>query len=84
VDEPVVGPLAVAHPRDWRGWVAPSGPGKWQLDLWQAGHDQLAVAGVPPAAIANPRLCTSCRRDLFFSYRREGNRGRLATIALLP
>ena len=31
----------------------------------------------------DPRLCTGCRRDLFFSYRKEGMAGRLATLAVL-
>jgi copper oxidase (laccase) domain-containing protein len=41
------------------------------------------AAGVPAGAIASPRLCTGCRRDLFFSYRKEGMAGRLATVATL-
>lgn len=83
VDEPVVGPLRRAFPADWARWVEPRGPGKWQLDLWRASADQLATAGVPAERIWNPRLCTACRRDLFFSYRKEGGGGRLAALALL-
>lgn len=83
VDEPVVGPLARAFPGAWERWVSPRGPGKWRLDLWQANADQLAEAGVAPGRILNPRLCTSCRRDLFFSYRAEGGGQRLATVAML-
>jgi hypothetical protein len=83
VDEPVTGPLRAAFPREWARWARPHGPGRWWLDLWQANADQLAAAGVRPEAIVNPRLCTSCRRDLFFSYRREGGSGRLAALALL-
>lgn len=85
VDEPVVGPLQAAFPGDCRRWVAAAGaPGKWWLDLWRANTDQLVAAGVPAGAIANPRLCTACRRDLFFSYRKEGRTGRLAVLAHLP
>jgi YfiH family protein len=84
VDEPVVGPLRAAFPGDWDRWVAAAGPaGKWWLDLWRANTDQLVAAGVPAGAIANPRLCTACRRDLFFSYRKEGPTGRLAALACL-
>ena len=84
VDEPVVGPLRAAFPGDWERWAAAAGPaGKWRLDLWRANADQLVAAGVPAAAIANPRLCTGCRRDLFFSYRKEGRTGRLAALACL-
>ncbi len=89
VDEPVVGPLRAAFPSAWERWVRPAGPGRpdrrdrWWLDLWAANADQLAAAGVPPGAILSPRLCTGCRRDLFFSYRKEGLAGRLATLAAL-
>jgi YfiH family protein len=84
VDEPVVGPLGQAFPADWTRWARPAGPGKWRLDLWQANADQLVAAGLRPDAIRNARLCTSCRRDLFFSYRREGGGRRLAALAVLP
>ena len=86
VDEPVVGPLRAAFPEAWEGWVhpgAPGRPGHWSLDLWTANADQLAAAGIPAGRISNPRLCTGCRRDLFFSYRKEGMAGRLATLAVL-
>jgi YfiH family protein len=85
VDEPVVGPLRAAFPGDWGRWVAAAGTsGKWWLDLWRANTDQLVAAGMNASAIANPRLCTACRRDLFFSYRKEGRTGRLAVLACLP
>jgi YfiH family protein len=83
VDEPVVGPLGRAFPADWARWARAAGPGKWRLDLWQANTDQLTAAGVRPEAIRNARLCTSCRRDLFFSYRRQGGGLRLAALAVL-
>jgi YfiH family protein len=83
VDSPVVEPLRAAFPVDAPHWIQPAGPGKWWLDLWRANADQLVAAGVPAGAIANPRLCTRCRGDLFFSYRREGQGRRLATLAVL-
>ena len=83
VDEPVVAPLGRAFPADWRRWVTPRGEGKWMLDLWQANADQLVATGVLRGRIDNPRLCTACRTDLFFSYRREGPRRRLASLAML-
>ncbi len=83
VDEPVMGPLRAAFPEAWARWAHPGAPGRWSLDLWAANADQLAAAGVPAGAISNPRLCTGCRRDLFFSYRKEGMAGRLATLAVL-
>jgi YfiH family protein len=86
VDEPVVGPLRAAFPAAWHRWVqpaAPDRPGHWRLDLWAANADQLTAVGVRADAISSPRLCTGCRRDLFFSYRKEGLAGRLATLAVL-
>jgi YfiH family protein len=89
VDEPVVGPLRAAFPDAWERWARPGPPerpvreGHWWLDLWAANAEQLTAAGVPSGAIFSPRLCTGCRRDLFFSYRKEGLAGRLATIAVL-
>lgn len=84
VDGPVIEPLSAAFPAAWQEWVRPAGPGKWWLDLWAANHSQLRDAGIPEARIINPRLCTACRADLFFSYRKEGSRGRLVTLAALP
>ena len=84
VDQPVIDPLSRAFPDTWRRWVTWRGVGKWTLDLWQANHDQLVSAGVLPDQIVNPRLCTSCHLDLYFSYRREGSTGRLVTLAALP
>ena len=63
--------------------TGPDRPGHWWLDLWTANADQLVAAGVRADTIWNPRLCTACRRDLFFSYRKEGMAGRLATLAVL-
>ena len=83
VDAAVVEPLAVAFPTSYAGWLKPGAPGKWMLDLWAANEAQLVAAGVRPERIANPRLCTACRRDLFHSYRKH-DYGRLVTLAALP
>jgi polyphenol oxidase len=83
VDEPVVRPLRAAFPEAADAWLQPAGPGKWWLDLWTANADQLLRAGLRPEAIRNARLCTGCRRDLFFSYRKEGRGARLAAVAVL-
>ena len=83
VDRAVIEPLSAAFPERWEAWVTSAGPGKWRLDLWAANQSQLEVAGLRPDRIVNPRLCTACRRDLFFSYRKEGSHGRLVTLAAL-
>jgi hypothetical protein len=83
VDKPVIAQLDRAFSGRWGAWVRSVGAGKWMLDLWAANEDQLRAAGIPGARISNPRLCTGCRTDLFYSYRR-GHHGRLVSIAALP
>lgn len=84
VDAPVIGELDAAFPGRWPAWATAAGPGKWMLDLWRANEDQLVDAGVPPGHIDNPRLCTGCRGDAFYSYRRQRGEGRLCAIAAVP
>lgn len=83
VDEPVIAAFSSAYPARWERWVRPGRPGHWMLDLWRANEELLAGAGVPRGAVDNPRTCTACHLDLFYSYRR-GDPGRLVTIAALP
>lgn len=45
---------------------------RWMLDLILANRRQLEEAGIPAAQISAAELCTSCRRDAFFSHRGEG------------
>lgn len=52
------------------------------LDLPEANRRQLVDAGVPRQNIEVSPLCTSCRKDLLFSYRAEqGVTGRLMGVA---
>jgi YfiH family protein len=61
------------------GHVPP--PPRVQLDLRAANRWQLADAGVPDSKIAVSDLCTACRTDLLFSYRREGAKtGRMMAV----
>lgn len=51
------------------------------LDTWTANADQLAAAGVPRSQIHISELCTSCHRDVFHSYRVDGEKaGRMAAM----
>jgi YfiH family protein len=84
VDAPVVEPLAAAFPESWRSWVTPAEPGRWMLDLWRANAEQLTEAGLGAERIDTLRLCTACRADLFYSYRRGRGQGRLVAIAAIP
>lgn len=51
-----------------------------KLDLWATNERQLSDAGVPLTSIENPRICTSCNVDTYFSHRAE--RGRTGRFAL--
>jgi polyphenol oxidase len=51
------------------------------LDLRKANSAQLEAAGVPARNIFVSDLCTGCRRDLLFSYRKEGaESGRMMAV----
>lgn len=64
--------------------LAPTREGHARIDLHEANRRQLTDAGVAPARIHAAPLCTICREDLFFSYRRDkklhGRTGRLLAI----
>jgi purine-nucleoside/S-methyl-5'-thioadenosine phosphorylase / adenosine deaminase len=44
----------------------------YRIDLWAAVTKALAEVGVNEGQVVNPRLCTACNKDFFYSYRREG------------
>lgn len=62
----------------------PTRDGHARIDLHEANRRQLIEAGVEAAKIHTLPLCTMCRADLFFSYRREksvyGRTGRLLSV----
>ena len=63
------------NPLPWLTMMPPGHeppPERVRLDLAAANRWQLEDAGVNPRNIAVSALCTSCRSDLFFSYRKEG------------
>ncbi|HEV3470963.1 MAG TPA: peptidoglycan editing factor PgeF [Pyrinomonadaceae bacterium] len=49
----------------------PTRAGHARVDLHRANLEQLVAAGVPARRIHAAPLCTICRPDLFFSYRRD-------------
>jgi polyphenol oxidase len=74
---------------NWLPWLTMRPPGHAppaptvQLDLIAANRAVLIEAGVPAENISISGFCTACRTDLFFSYRRERNTGRMiAAIAI--
>ena len=62
-------------------WMYQTRP--YYFDLWQLSRDQLIAAGVLGEHITLAGICTSCRTDLFFSYRKEKTTGRFATVIAL-
>ena len=79
--------FSTGDPRDadpnWLPWLTMKPPGhapepaKVRLDLIAANRAILAEAGVSARNIASSDYCTACRTDLFFSYRRERETGRM-------
>jgi YfiH family protein len=57
--------------------------GKTYLDLSRAAQLELNQVGIPPENIETIPLCTACREDLFFSYRRDGKTGRQLSFIML-
>jgi copper oxidase (laccase) domain-containing protein len=59
-----------------------------RVDLWEAVTVAATELGVPRGQVVNPRLCTVCNADLFYSYRKEGpitgRHGCLAWVADTP
>ena len=72
------------NPLQWLN-MAPPGhqppPKNVHLDLRKANRSQLLAAGLGAKNIFASDLCTACRTDLLFSYRREGPlSGRLLSV----
>jgi polyphenol oxidase len=74
---------------NWLPWLTMRPPGhappppRVQLDLIAANRAILVSSGIAPEKIHSSGFCTSCRGDLFFSYRRERRTGRmLAAIGI--
>jgi len=59
----------------------PSSRGRWLADLYQLAHRRLTAAGV--GSIHGGDLCTFSDPQRFYSYRREGACGRMASLIWL-
>jgi polyphenol oxidase len=58
--------------------------GRLHLDLINANKKQLAYAGIQSSRIFDCGICTSCRNDEYFSYRKEGEScGRMMSVIML-
>ncbi len=61
-----------AQIESWEG-----APGKYRFDLPGLIRSQLESEGASRKSIHTISLCTACHPDLFFSYRRDGETGRM-------
>lgn len=85
---PAVGPCCYEVDRDRAGLFnekyVTSEDRRISLNLPAIVRDQLLEAGMDIDNIADSGLCTCCRKDLFFSFRRDGICGRqMASAALM-
>jgi hypothetical protein len=73
------------QPEDCMAFISPSiGPCHYEMNIWDYIERQLQEQGVTD--VHNPRICTACHLDRYFSYRAErGKTGRmLAVLSLTP
>lgn len=63
------------------GCFRPSPAGRWLADLYELARRQLRALGV--SAIYGGAYCTFSEPERFFSYRRENQTGRMATLIWL-
>ncbi len=71
VDAPVTDAFR-KNGQDTTLFAADKGGGKFRLDLAEANRQQLLRSGITEGNIEVAKLCVSCNRELFFSYRRDG------------
>lgn len=89
---PAIGPQAfevgdevraafMAHHQQAAAAFKPLSEGKWLTDIYELGRQRLAAMGV--VAVYGGDLCTYTQQDLFFSFRRDGQTGRMASLIWL-
>lgn len=79
---PSIGPCCYEVGQDFaRAWEKSKSPaskffirrqGRLFFDLWQAIQAQLLSGGLLSQHIYNPKVCTACNCEVFYSYRRSG------------
>lgn len=82
VDDVVMGPVMQSF-SFWKEVSSPRGNGRWSLDLVKANRLELMQSGLAENNIHILGMCTSCRKDLFFSFRAEGRTGRMLSVIML-
>ena len=82
VDEPCALPF-IERSSPQSGFVKKTEQKKFFLDLPEANRLEGYEAGVLQENIYTDGPCTSCENHRWYSYRKEGNTGRLMTLAML-
>ncbi len=82
VDEPVMGPVRETF-AFWKEVALRRGNNRWSLDLVKANTIELMQVGLHEKNIHSLGMCTSCRQDLFYSFRAEGRTGRMLSVIML-
>lgn len=82
VDEPVMGPVREAF-SFWKEVATPRKNDRWSLDLAKANKLELMQLGLAERNVHMLGLCTSCRGDLFYSFRAEGRTGRMLSVIMI-
>jgi YfiH family protein len=90
---PAIGPQAyevgdevrhvfVAHSAESAKAFSPgNAPGKWWCDLYMLARQRLEAAGI--GSVHGGGFCTFTDHERFFSFRRDGECGRIATLVWL-
>lgn len=66
------------HAEAIAAFVPSSGTGRWFADIYALARLRLASAGV--TSVSGGGRCTVMERETFFSYRRDGRTGRMASV----
>ncbi len=80
VGDEVRAAFVTADPAAAEAFVARS-RGKWLCDIYRLARQRLAACGV--MSVGGGGFCTVAERERFFSYRRDGRTGRMATLVWL-
>jgi len=82
VDGPVMGPVRESF-SFWKEVAIPRSKDKWGLDLVKLNSMELLQIGLAEKNVHALGICTSCRKDLFYSFRVEGRTGRMLSAVML-
>ncbi|MCB1637684.1 MAG: peptidoglycan editing factor PgeF [Thiothrix sp.] len=71
------------NPAAAEAFVPGVAPGKWWCDIYHLARQRLTAAGMKTDDISGGKFCTVAEAGRFFSYRRDGVTGRMASLIWL-